>query len=881
MPFLTINRFCVGLLLVFAVAQHAEAGNLVVAWDPPSDPTTAGHVLWWGTQSRNYTGQVDVGLQTTYTVTGLPEGVIYYFAVTAYNAGGESSVYSEEVSVVSGLGAPRNLVGLAQGRLVQLSWNSPPQGGAFDYRLEAGSAPGQSDLGTVLLGPVLGFSAPDIPDGVYYVRVRAIKFGIAGPPSNEVTLIVGHRPCAAAPSAPRSLAAAASGAQVSVNWQPGGGEAPTEFLLEAGSGAGLRDIAALSVAGTSFATSAPNGTYFLRVRSVNACGFSAPSNEVAVTVNDPAAMVPSAPLDLAANVSGATVGLTWRRGSGGGTPTSYLLEVSTGGGAPIGTVDLGNTTSFSNPGTPPGTYNVRVRGANAAGVGPPSATVTVGVGSAVDCVTSAWTLASAGAWSACASGVQTRSETWVRTVITPPANGGAACGPLNETRVGTQSCGTPSSNLIALDPGTVHQTMRGWEAVAEAAHHSSGFSTYAGNLFDRVAAEGIDRVRLEVRAGSENTTDSWTNWKNAGFPASGAAYTAWRAKRYETINDNASASSLNAAGFHFSELNDTIDTLVTPLRQRLAARGESLYVNLNYVAFTGQITSGLYIHHNPAEYAEFMLAAFLHLQARYGWVPDAIEIMLEPDNVTQWSNGTLIGQTIVATAQRLQAHGFTPQFIAPSTTCMGNAVTYFDQLIAVPQAASYVSELAYHRYCGVSAANLQALATRAQTHGLATSMLEWWDAANGYQVLHEDLKAGRNSAWQQGPLSNLNTSGGVGIATVSTSNPLAPAVTTGPLTRYTSHYFQHVRRGARRIGASSTTPTFDPLAFVNTNGRTVVVVKASAGGTFSVQGLPAGTYGIRYTTASASSSHADQTVAAGQSLTTNMPAAGVLTVYRK
>ena len=392
-------------------------------------------------------------------------------------------------------------------------------------------------------------------------------------------------------------------------------------------------------------------------------------------------------------------------------------------------------------------------------------------------------------------------------------------------------------------------------------------------------AEGIDRVRLEVRAGSESPADSFGDWARAGFPASGAAYALWRARRYETINDDANPLTFNAAGFHFSELDDTIDTLVTPLRQRLAARGESLYVNLNYVAFTGQITSGLYIHHNPAEYAEFMLAAFLHLQGRYGWVPDAIEIILEPDNVTQWSNGTLIGRTIVATAQRLQAHGFTPQFIAPSTSCMGNAVTYFDQLIAVPQAASYVSELAYHRYCGVSAANLQALANRAQTHGVATSMLEWWDAANGYQVLHEDLKAGRNSAWQQGPLSNLNTSGGVGIATVDTSNPSAPVVTTGPLTRYTGQYFQHVRRGARRIGASSTTPTFDPLAFVNSNGGPAVVVKASAGGTFSVQGLPAGTYGIRYTTASASSSHADQTVAAGQSLTTSIPDAGVLTIY--
>lgn len=59
----------------------------------------------------------------------------------------------------------------------------------------------------------------------------------------------------------------------------------------------------------------------------------------------------------------------------------------------------------------------------------------------VDCVLSAWRLDSAGAWGACQSnGTQTRNETWVRDVVTPPSNGGAACGPTSEQRVGTQAC---------------------------------------------------------------------------------------------------------------------------------------------------------------------------------------------------------------------------------------------------------------------------------------------------------------------------------------------------------------------------------------------------------------------------------------------------------
>lgn len=439
----------------------------------------------------------------------------------------------------------------------------------------------------------------------------------------------------------------------------------------------------------------------------------------------------------------------------------------------------------------------------------------------------------------------------------------------------------PAQNaVIVLAPDTVYQTMRGWEAVAQADQHSSrSFHSFASDAFDGVVEAGIDRIRLEIRAGSENRVDSFGEWAAAGYPSDGGAYTTWRAKRYETINDNPDPNVINASGFHFTEIDATIDLVVNPLRQRLAARGESLYVNLNYVAFTSQITSGQYLHHVPAEYAEFMLATFQHLQQKYGWVPDAIEVILEPDNVAQLSSGTLIGQMIVDTGRRLAAAGFMPEFIAPSTTNMANAVTYIDRVLAVPNVKTYLKELAYHRYSGVSVENLQAIASRAQAHGLSTSMLEWWDAANTYRTLHEDIKMGRASAWQQAALTSIDDPSGLGIVNIDTSNPAILTVTPGNLTRYTSQYFRDIRRGARRIGATSSAPALDPLAFINANGTYVVVVNALNSGTFKVQGLPAGTYGVRYTTAGASVTQGDQTIVSGESITTSIPATGVLTIH--
>ena len=439
----------------------------------------------------------------------------------------------------------------------------------------------------------------------------------------------------------------------------------------------------------------------------------------------------------------------------------------------------------------------------------------------------------------------------------------------------------PAQNAtIAVNPGTGYQTMRGWEAVAYAAQDASpAFASYAPAVFDLVAEAGINRVRLAVRAGVENPSDAYGAWKAAGYPVTGPGYATWRATRYQTVNDNGDPNTIDSSRFHFTELDDTVERVVNPLRSRLAARGESLYVNLNYVAFAAQNKAGEYFHHATPEYAEFMLATFRHLQQKHGWVPDAIEVILEPDNVPQWRDGGLIGRAIVATGRKLAAHGFRPEFIAPSATCIDHGLTYFDQMMEVAEVRTYLKEIAYHRYCNATAENLDRIARRAEKYKLSTSMLEWWDGRNSYKTLHEDLKLGRNSAWQQATLAGLDKPTGLGITTVDLSNSAQPKVAWTTTTRFTSLYYKYVRLGARRVGATSSASAFDPLAFVNTNGTYTVVVNALNGGSFVVTGLPAGRYGIVYATEAETTRGVEQTIAAGGSVSASIPATGVLTVY--
>ena len=83
------------LLLVPALAH---AASVVLEWDRNSDGLTAGYYVYYGTQSGNYTGSVDVGSSTSAVVNLNDPNATYYFAVQAYSSTGEKSPLSPEIA---------------------------------------------------------------------------------------------------------------------------------------------------------------------------------------------------------------------------------------------------------------------------------------------------------------------------------------------------------------------------------------------------------------------------------------------------------------------------------------------------------------------------------------------------------------------------------------------------------------------------------------------------------------------------------------------------------------------------------------------------------------------------------------------------------------
>ena len=468
--------------------------------------------------------------------------------------------------------------------------------------------------------------------------------------------------------------------------------------------------------------------------------------------------------------------------------------------------------------------------------------------------------------------------------------------------LGSCSASGKDAAVITVDPSTTHQVMNGWETTTRLWEYNKMEDRFDGSwiavsdlIFDRLVNElGINRVRIELKSGAENPVDYWTR-----FEAGKIGYKAFRRHYYEKINDDPDPNRLNPAGIQFSHLDYQIEKMVLPIKRRVEANGEKLFINLNYVDFGQTELKGNLSHAlEPAEYAELIDAAFVHLKDKYGIVPDALEIILEPDHSDHW-RGRQIGEAIVSTVARLKAKGFSPEIIAPSTASAGRAPGYFDEMMTVPGVSGLVSTLSYHRYdspryqavraiakraqaLGLSnslvdrAAPVPGIAKRAREHRISTAMLEHLsgDAAE----LHEDLTVGQVSAWQQYDIARQEIPGlpddGGDYYIV---DPKRPAIRMGDRTRLLAQYFRHVRMGATRLEARSGEGGVKPTAFRNADGTFVVVLASDRARAMTVRGLPAGRYIATYTTAKETGRALPPLVSNG-AIAVKLPAAGVITI---
>ena len=69
----------VAFLSILFYSNLVSAAEVTLAWDENTEPDLAGYMIYCGLASRSYDYVVDVGDQTTFTISDLENGHTYYF----------------------------------------------------------------------------------------------------------------------------------------------------------------------------------------------------------------------------------------------------------------------------------------------------------------------------------------------------------------------------------------------------------------------------------------------------------------------------------------------------------------------------------------------------------------------------------------------------------------------------------------------------------------------------------------------------------------------------------------------------------------------------------------------------------------------------------
>jgi len=299
----------------------ATPGNsqVVLTWSTPTNDggsTIINYTLYRSATSGGTYALIDSLSSLTFADTGLTNGQIYWYKVSAVNALGESP-QAGPISVTPATipTAPQNLAAVGGVGKVTLTWQAPSDPGGstivrFDiYRGLSEETILASPIGNVT-GGILTYQDKDVTAiTIYYYLVKAANAFGSSPASNIAN---GTTPAATVPEVPKNIAATPIAGMVTVTWQApdsDGGSAITGYNLYRST---IFDGSYSLIASLSGLTHTDIGltngqTYWYKVSAVNAIGEGANCTAVSVIPYT----TPNAPTGLTAIPGNAQVMLSW------------------------------------------------------------------------------------------------------------------------------------------------------------------------------------------------------------------------------------------------------------------------------------------------------------------------------------------------------------------------------------------------------------------------------------------------------------------------------------------------------------------------------------------------------------------------------------------
>ncbi len=415
---------------------------------------------------------------------------------------------------------------------------------------------------------------------------------------------------------------------------------------------------------------------------------------------------------------------------------------------------------------------------------------------------------------------------------------------------------------VGVDATVEHQTWHGFGAT----HDSLVYGGIGDVLSPSQRAKAVDALFNQVRITTGQVPTTFE------APASSTLESFFSNQK----NDNADPMSLDPNGF-FTGLGDAFKTNVVDIAGGPADLYPDVKINLTYASkWLGALRTSNYDAF-LGECAEQALAGVQYWQTKYGVVPPYAMLFNEPLSGNQELSGASV-DTIVdivrRTGQRFAAAGLGGvKLVVPAEETEEKSLATATAIMNDPEARTYVGAIAYHTYpygstysyvpnilatSGVGSPDASRIAVRAQLRDLAAQngvglwMTEVSHAymtgdgveATDFRVLrgraihiHDELVYadasayfGMNSMWDSvSQAGHFGTDGSeMTIAehdTIVLVKQSTDSVIITGMGRAIGHYARFIRRGAKRIDATSSDPLVLVTAFRDdTQGGRLVLV---------------------------------------------------------
>lgn len=197
-------------------AEHYHV-QVKISWTAPGSPGKSSIIRY--EVRKDSEAWISVGMNTTYTFTGLTNGTTYNFQVRAVNSDGNGAVVSINKAPGYPPGQPLNVAAITDANQVALTWSAPSDpgtGGIAYYEVRSSYIiPITNDIQWVIATDEYRHTFRKLNNGsIYCFQVRAVNnYGYGGPSTLMATP-------AGIPSEPKDFAAVTGDEQIKLSWSP-------------------------------------------------------------------------------------------------------------------------------------------------------------------------------------------------------------------------------------------------------------------------------------------------------------------------------------------------------------------------------------------------------------------------------------------------------------------------------------------------------------------------------------------------------------------------------------------------------------------------------------------------------------------------------------